>query len=64
MGGIAVIHDPVSEARYKLLQGRGLVYHRSVRTVGDRLLFVACALLKKRELFDKEFKKPLQEAAV
>ena len=63
LGGVAVIYDPVSKARYKSLRARGHGYCRSVRTVCDRLLLVACALLEKRELFDKEFKKPLQDAA-
>ena len=63
LGGVAIIHDPVSKARYEALRARGHGYCRSVRTVCDRLLLVACALLEKRELFDKEFKKPLQDAA-
>ncbi len=63
LGGIAAIHDPVSRARYQSLRARGLGYCRSVRTVCDRLLLVACAILEKGELFDKEFKKPLRDAA-
>ena len=63
LGGAAVIHDPVSRARYEALRAKGHGYCRSVRTVCDRLLLVACALLKRKELFDKEFKKPLQDAA-
>ena len=63
LGGVAIIHDPVSKAKYEALRARGHGYCRSVRTVCDRLLLVACALLEKRELFDKEFKKPLQDAA-
>ena len=58
LGGIAIIHDPVSKAKYEALRAKGHGYCRSVRTVCDRLLLVACALLEKRELFDKEFKKP------
>lgn len=61
--GVAMLHDPVSKARYASLRARGLRHSRSLRTVGDRLLSVACALLRKGELFDKEFKKPLPEAA-
>ena len=63
LGGVAVIYDPVSKAKYEELRAKGHGYCRSVRTVADRLLLVACALLKKRGLFDKEFKKPLQDAA-
>ena len=61
--GVAVLHDPVSKARYASLRTRGLRHSRSLRTVGDRLLYVACTLLKKGEMFDKNFKKPLKEAA-
>lgn len=63
LGGIAVINDPVSKAKYQELRGKGHGYCRSVRTVCDRLLSVVCAILKKGELFDKEFKKPLRDAA-
>ena len=63
LGGIAAICDPVSKAKYRSLREKGHGYCRSVRTVCDRLLCVACALLGKRELFDKEFKKPLRDAA-
>lgn len=63
LGGIAVINDPLSKARYEELRGKGHGYSRSVRTVCDRLLSVVCAILKKGELFDKEFKKPLRDAA-
>ena len=63
LGGTAAIHDPVSKAKYRELRKKGHGYSRSVRTVCDRLLSVACAIMKKRELFDKEFKKPLQDAA-
>ena len=63
LGAIAVINDPASRAKYESLRGKGHGYCRSVRTVCDRLLYVACAILKKGELFDKEFKKPLRDAA-
>ena len=63
MGGAAAIWDPVSRAKYRSLRDRGLGYYRSVRTVANRLLLVACALLEKRELFDKDFKKLPQEVA-
>ncbi|MXW44307.1 MAG: IS110 family transposase [Candidatus Dadabacteria bacterium] len=62
-GGIAVKHDPVSRVKYEALRAKGHGYCRSVRTVCDRLLLVACAILKKGELFDKEFKKPLEDIA-
>ena len=60
---VAVLHDPVSRSRYKSLRARGLGHARSLRTVGDRLLLVCCSLLKKGELFDKEFKKAPEAVA-
>lgn len=63
LGGGAAKYDPVSRRRYKELRAKGHGYCRSVRTVCDRLLSVACAILKKGELFDKEFKRPLLDAA-
>ena len=63
LGGVAVINDPVSRAKYEALRKKGHGYCRSVRTVCDRLLLVVCAILKKGELFDKEFKKPLEDIA-
>ena len=62
--GIAVLHDPVSKARYASLRARELSYCRSIRTVGDHLLSVVCTLLKKGELFDKNFKKVTETAVV
>lgn len=60
---VAVLHDPASRTRYKSLRARGLSHARCLRTVGDRLLMVCCSLLKKGELFDKEFKKVPEIAA-
>lgn len=61
--GVAVLHDPASKAKYRSLRARGLRHSRSLRSVGDRLLHIACTLLEKRELFDKEFKELQKEAA-
>jgi len=63
LGGIAAIHDPVSRTRYMELRAKGHGYSRSVRTVCDRLLLVACAILEKGELFDKQYKEPWKDAA-
>ena len=60
---VAVLHDPVSKARYRSLRERGLRHSRTLRTVADRLLYVACTLLKKGEMFDENFKKLQKEAA-
>lgn len=63
MAKVAVMHDSVSKAGYESLRARGLGYHRTLRTVGDRLLHVGCALLKKGEVFDKEYGKVRGKAA-
>ena len=60
---VAVLHDPISKARYKSLRAKELGHARSLRTVGDRLLLVCCSLLRKGEMFDKEFKKVTAAAA-
>ncbi len=49
---VAMQHDPVSYARYRSLRGRGHSHGRALRTVADRLLAVACAMLRNGELFD------------
>lgn len=48
----AMQNDPVSEAKYRALRGRGHGHHRALRTVADRLLYVACAMLRNGTLFD------------
>ncbi len=63
LGGIAAIHDPVSKAKYEELKAKGHNHSRSARTVCDRILSVACTILKKGELFDKEFREPLGNVA-
>ena len=60
---VAVVRDPASKARYCSLRERGLRHSRSLRTVADRLLYVVCTLLKRGEMFDKDFKKLQREAA-
>jgi transposase len=49
---VAVQHDPISRQRYAALRQRGHTHARALRTVGDRLLAVACAMLRNRSLFD------------
>ena len=51
-GRVASIHDPISKARYQALRARGYSHGRCVRTVGDRLLAVACAMLREGTLYD------------
>lgn len=43
---VAVQHDQTSRAKYAALRGRGHSHGRALRSVADRLLNVACAMLK------------------
>ena len=43
---VAVQHDQTSRAKYAALRGRGHSHDRALRSVADRLLNVACAMLK------------------
>ena len=45
---VAVVHDPESRGRYEALRARGRSYGRALRGVADRLLGVACVLLRGR----------------
>jgi transposase len=49
---VAVQHDPRSRAKYVQLRRRGHTHGRALRSVGDRLLNVACAMLKSGTTFD------------
>lgn len=51
----AIQHDPTSRAKYDALRARGHGHARALRTVIDRLLSVACAMLDSGTLFDPEF---------
>ncbi len=51
---VAMQHDPISKAKYRALRARGHSHGRALRTVGDRLLGVACAMLRNGTLFDPE----------
>lgn len=48
----AVQTDPKSRIRYAALRQRGHSYGRALRGVADRLLGVACTLLKHQTIFD------------
>jgi transposase len=50
---VAVQHDPISRVRYAELRKRGHSHGRALRSVGDRLLAVACAMLRNGTSFDK-----------
>jgi len=49
---VAIQHDAVSRDRYAALRKRGHSHGRALRSVADRLLAVACAMLTDRRLFD------------
>jgi transposase len=49
---IAVQHDPRSRAKYAALRIRGHSHGRALRSVADRLLNVACAMLKTGTTFN------------
>ena len=44
--GVAAQHDPVSHAKYQALRARGHGHARALRSVADRLLNLACAMLR------------------
>ncbi len=48
----AMQHDEASKRRYKALRERGHGHARALRTIADRLLAVACAMLKTRTFFN------------
>jgi transposase len=49
---VAMQRDPVSRAKYAALRARGHSHGRALRSVADRLLNVACAMLRAGTLFD------------
>jgi transposase len=53
---VAVQHDPRSRAKYAELRKRGCTHGRALRSVADRNLSVACAMLKTGTLFDPSLK--------
>ena len=55
---VAVQNDPKSRGRYEALRARGHSYGRALRGVADRLLGVACVLLRRRTLFNPDHGAP------
>lgn len=49
---VAVQHDPLSKAKYDALRARGRGHARALRSVADRLLNVACSMLRSGSTFD------------
>jgi transposase len=54
-GQTATQCDPTSRAKYEALRARGHGHARALRSVVDRLLYVACAMLENGTLFDPSF---------
>ena len=54
---VAVQHDPTSRSKYAALRSRGHSHARALRSVADRLLNVACAMLKSGTKFDPSITK-------
>lgn len=48
----AIQHDELSRRRYAELRKRGHSHGRALRAVGDRMLAVACAMLRTHTVFD------------
>ena len=55
---VAVQHDRVSRAKYAALRSRGHSHGRALRSVADRLLNVACAMLKTGTTFNPSLADP------
>jgi transposase len=53
---VAIQHDLRSRAKYSALRSRGHSHGRALRSVADRLLNVACAMLKTGTTFNPAFK--------
>ena len=58
----AAQRDPVSKAKYAALRARGHGYARALRSVGDRLLSVACAMLASQTPFDPDCERQARAA--
>jgi len=55
---IAIQHDLKSRSRYAALRQRGHAHGRAIRGVADRLLNLACTLLRRQTLFDPNYGAP------
>jgi transposase len=55
---VATQHDPNCRARYAALRKRGHSHGRALRSVADRLLGLACTLLRRQTVFDPHFTRP------
>jgi transposase len=61
---VAIQHDPRSHSRYVALRHRGHSHGRAIRGVADRLLALACTLLQRQTVFDRDFSRGEELTAV
>ena len=61
---VAIQHDPRSHSRYIALRQRGHSHGRAIRGVADRLLALACTLLQRQTVFDRDFSRGEELTAV
>jgi transposase len=61
---VAIQHDPTSRSRYVALRQRGHSHGRAIRGVADRLLALACTLLQRQTVFDRDFSRTEELTAV
>lgn len=61
---VSIQHDRASRALYTRLRQRGHSHGRALRGVSDRLLLVACAMLRHGTLYDPARNKPPAQKAV
>lgn len=54
---VAAYNDPVSKQAYSALRQRGCTHGHSLRNIADRLLKVACAMLRDGTLYDPKKRK-------
>ena len=59
---IAIQHDAISKSKYAALRSRGHRHARALRSVADRLLQVACAMLQNRTLLDPGLRRQARAA--
>ncbi len=52
MAGVAIQHDEKRRLRYDALRSRGCSHSRALRTVSDRLLAMAGAMLRDQTQYD------------
>lgn len=54
---VAAQRDPKSKAAYAALRARGHSHGRAIRTIGDRLLQLACAMVRDQTTYDAEHRR-------